>query len=215
MDGPPAVALGVEKRHGNVMGRPPRPVDEGLPKSRDISLIFYLGAVMVIGTLIIFYLSGGGVITDDACSVGPLDTGEYNWMESCLAGEESGISDWNNHAEDLFSKAQTMTFAVFIIYQLFNVLNCRSGDASLFTLGVFSNKAINYAILISASLLFVFVNFASSTIPLVGIEFGNLLSTISLKSTDWFVLTLVASTVFLIEEFRKFMVNNGFFNVRR
>ena len=108
-----------------------------------------------------------------------------------------------------------MTFAVFIIYQLFNVLNCRSGDASLFTLGVFSNKAINYAILISASLLFVFVHFASSTIPLVGIEFGNLLSTISLKSTDWFVLTLVASTVFLIEEFRKFMVNNGFFNVRR
>ncbi|MDP6865972.1 MAG: HAD-IC family P-type ATPase, partial [Candidatus Poseidoniaceae archaeon] len=50
MDGPPAVALGVEKRHGKVMSRPPRPVDEGLPNSKDIGLIFYLGAVMVIGT---------------------------------------------------------------------------------------------------------------------------------------------------------------------
>jgi Ca2+-transporting ATPase len=212
MDGPPAVALGVEKRHGNVMGRPPRPVDEGLPNSRDISLIFYLGAVMVIGTLIIFYLAGGGVQTADPCTLGPLDTNEYAWMESCLDGDTTG---WDNYKENLFSQAQTMTFAVFIVYQLFNVLNCRSGDASLFTLGVFSNKAINYAILISASLLFVFVHFASSSIPFIGIEFGNLLSTTSLNPSDWFVLTLVASTVFLIEEFRKFMVNNGFFKVRR
>ena len=215
MDGPPAVALGVEKRHGNVMSRPPRPVDEGLPNSRDISLIFYLGAVMVIGTLIIFYLSGGGVQTADTCSLGPLDNNEYTWMNGCLDGTESGVAEWENYADDMFAQAQTMTFAVFIVYQLFNVLNCRSGEASLFTLGMFSNKAINYAILISASLLFVFVHFATSTIPLIDIEFGNLLSTTSLGLDDWLVLTLVASTVFLVEEFRKFMVNVGFFNVRR
>ena len=53
--------FGVEKRHGNVMARPPRPVDEGLPSGKDIALIFYLGAVMVIGTLIVFFLAGGGV----------------------------------------------------------------------------------------------------------------------------------------------------------
>ena len=217
MDGPPAVALGVEKRHGNVMSRPPRPVDEGLPNSRDISLIFYLGAVMVIGTLIIFYLSGGGVVTDDKCSLAPFTTAsEVNFdVDACLSGDEASIEGWENYADNLFAQAQTMTFAVFIVYQLFNVLNCRSGEASLFTLGMFSNKAINYAILISASLLFVFVHFATSTIPLIDIEFGNLLSTTSLESFDWLVLTLVASTVFLIEEFRKFMVNVGFFNVRR
>jgi len=217
MDGPPAVALGVEKRHGNVMSRPPRPVDEGLPNSRDISLIFYLGAVMVIGTLIIFYLSGGGVVTDDKCSLAPFTTAsEVSFdVDACLSGDEAAIEGWDNYADDLFAQAQTMTFAVFIVYQLFNVLNCRSGEASLFTLGMFSNKAINYAILISASLLFVFVHFATSTIPLIDIEFGNLLSTTSLESFDWLVLTLVASTVFLIEEFRKFMVNVGFFNVRR
>ncbi|MDG1545772.1 MAG: HAD-IC family P-type ATPase, partial [Candidatus Poseidoniaceae archaeon] len=61
MDGPPAIALGVEKKHGNVMNRPPRPVHEGLPSLSDIALIFYLGIVMVTGTLIIFFLAGGGI----------------------------------------------------------------------------------------------------------------------------------------------------------
>ncbi|MGB1846020.1 MAG: cation-translocating P-type ATPase, partial [Candidatus Poseidoniaceae archaeon] len=37
MDGPPAVALGMEKRHGEVMDRPPRPVGEPLPNAQDIS----------------------------------------------------------------------------------------------------------------------------------------------------------------------------------
>ncbi|MGB0152361.1 MAG: HAD-IC family P-type ATPase, partial [Candidatus Poseidoniaceae archaeon] len=36
MDGPPAVALGVEKMHSNVMDRPPRPVDESLPNMKDL-----------------------------------------------------------------------------------------------------------------------------------------------------------------------------------
>ena len=61
MDGPPAVALGVEKKHGNVMSRPPRPVNEGLPNFSDIVLIFWLGAVMVTGTLLVFFLAGGGI----------------------------------------------------------------------------------------------------------------------------------------------------------
>ena len=39
---PPAVALGVEKSHNNVMDRPPRPVDESMPNMTDLILIFYL-----------------------------------------------------------------------------------------------------------------------------------------------------------------------------
>jgi len=34
-----------------------------------------------------------------------------------------------------------------------------------------------------------------------------------LSQSDWFVVVFVASTVFVIEEFRKFMVNTGFFRV--
>ncbi|MEC8609920.1 MAG: cation-transporting P-type ATPase [Candidatus Thermoplasmatota archaeon] len=216
MDGPPAVALGVEKRHGNVMSQPPRPVDEGLPSSKDIGLIFYLGAVMVIGTLIVFYLAGGGVYGNE-CTLAPFATeADAGFsVSACLSGDEAALAAWSSYAESTFASAQTMTFAVFIVYQLFNVLNCRSEKESLFSLGLFSNRAINYAILASGFLLFLFVHFATFQLPLIGIEFGNLLSTTPLEGVDWLVLVTVASTVFLVEEFRKFMLNSGFFKVRR
>ena len=51
------VALGVERMHANVMDRPPRPVDESLPNMLDLLLIFYLGGIMVLGTLIVYYLA--------------------------------------------------------------------------------------------------------------------------------------------------------------
>ncbi|MBA4734372.1 MAG: cation-transporting P-type ATPase [Candidatus Poseidoniales archaeon] len=218
MDGPPAVALGVEKRHGNVMARPPRPVDEGLPNSRDIGLIFYLGAVMVIGTLIVFFLAGGGVYgPGNECTLAPFATEADAGFSvaDCLAGDEQAMEAYNVYAEDAFANAQTMTFTVFIVFQLFNVLNCRSEKESLFSLGLFSNGAINYAILASGFLLFLFVHFATFPLPLIGIEFGNLLSTTPLEGIDWLVLIAVASTVFLVEEFRKLMIKSRFFSVRR
>ena len=109
------------------MERPPRPVDEGLPNGRDIALIFYLGAVMVIGTLIVFFLAGGGVYGNE-CSLAPFATeADAGFsVDDCLAGDEAALSAWNTYADTTFADAQTMTFAVFIVFQLFNVLNCRS-----------------------------------------------------------------------------------------
>ncbi|MBT4066151.1 MAG: HAD-IC family P-type ATPase [Euryarchaeota archaeon] len=175
MDGPPAVALGVERKHSNVMDRPPRPVDESLPNLLDLLLIFYLGAVMVIGTMIVYYVA------------------------------------WTNGSEEY---ARTMCFSVFILFQLFNVMNCRSGEDSVFKLGVFSNRAIYLAILISLSLLLLVVQGASLTVPFTSFEIGELLSTIPLNKTDWFVIIVVSSTVFMIEEFRKLLLSTGIFRVR-
>ena len=213
MDGPPAVALGVEKKHGNVMSRPPRPVDEGLPNFSDMVLIFWLGAVMVTGTLLVFFLAGGGIDVED-CGVAPLtdlDTFDGYDRDACLAGEVSGVQEY---ADDKFAYAQTMTFSVFILYQLFNVLNCRSSDESIFKLGLFSNKAINLALLISTGLLLFFVQLSSHTIPLIDVQIGNLLSTMSLQTLDWVVITLVASGVFIIDEFRKFLIHSRIFAVK-
>jgi len=81
-------------------------------------------------------------------------------------------------------------------------------------LGLFSNRAINLALLISGGLLFFFVQLADASIPLVGIQVGNLLSTTTLSSSDWTVVVLVASAVFIIEEFRKLLVKSKFFAVR-
>lgn len=174
MDGPPAVALGVERKHSNVMDRPPRPVDESLPNMKDLLLIFYLGAVMVTGTLIVYYLA--------------LSNGD--------------------------AYARTMCFSVFIVYQLFNVMNCRSSEDSVFKLGLFSNRAIYLAVFFSMSLLLIAVQGAEWSIPLTSFEVGELLSTTPLERADWFIVILVASTVFMIEEFRKLLQSTGIFRVR-
>ena len=212
MDGPPAVALGVEKKHGNVMSRPPRPVNEGLPNFSDIVLIFWLGAVMVTGTLLVFFLAGGG-IDGELCETAPLtDLETFDGFDigECEAGNTAASE---KYASEKFAYAQTMTFSVFILYQLFNVINCRSSDESIFKLGIFSNKAINYALIISLGLLLFFVQLSNLTIPIMDVKVGNLLSTMSLQATDWFVITLVASGVFIIDEFRKFIVNSQYFAV--
>jgi Ca2+-transporting ATPase len=175
MDGPPAVALGVEKNHSNVMDRPPRPVDESLPNLFDLLLIFYLGAVMVTGTLIVYYVA--------------LTNGSEAY-------------------------ARTMCFSVFIVFQLFNVMNCRSGEDSVFKLGLFSNRAIYIAILLSMTLLLVAVQGAHWTIPLTSFEIGGLLSTIPLDRFDWIVIISVSSTVFMVEEFRKLLLSAGIFRVK-
>jgi Ca2+-transporting ATPase len=174
MDGPPAVALGVERKHSNVMDRPPRPVDESLPNLKDLLLIFYLGAVMVTGTLIVYYLA--------------LSNGD--------------------------AYARTMCFSVFIVYQLFNVMNCRSSEDSVFKLGLFSNRAIYLAVFFSMSLLVIAVQGAEWSIPFTDFEVGELLSTTPLERADWFIILLVASTVFMIEEFRKLLQSTGIFRVR-
>ena len=212
MDGPPAVALGVEKKHGNVMNRPPRPVDEGLPNRNDIWLIFYLGAVMVTGTLLVFFLAGGGLETCDGL---PLSDGTNLPFDqaACESGVESEISKWESYADEKFIHAQTMTLSVFIMFQLFNVMNCRSQEESIFSLGVFSNKAINIAFLVSFGLLLFFVQLADFTIPFTSFEIGGLLSTKVLSINDWGVIIAVAVLVVVIEEFRKLIVNSRIFAI--
>ena len=216
MDGPPAVALGVEKKHGNVMERPPRPVNEGLPNFRDVALIFWLGTIMVAGTLTVFYLAGGGLDPSSCDTIPMTDPATFTGfdLDACLAGDADAMADAESYASEKFAYAQTMTFSVFIIYQLFNVINCRSSQDSVFTLGLFSNKAINLAILISLGLLLFFVQLSNLTLPFVGFEIGGLLRTVTLEATDWMVIVCVASTVFIIEEFRKFIVNSRYFAVQ-
>ena len=180
---------------------------------RRFWLIFYLGAVMVTGTLLVFFLAGGGIET---CEGLPLagDSALPFDQELCNDGDEGALSDWQNYADDRFIHAQTMTLSVFIMFQLFNVMNCRSQDESIFSLGAFSNKAINIAFFVSFGLLLFFVQLANVSIPLTDFEIGSLLSTKVLSMTDWGIIISVAFTVLVIEEFRKFIVNSKLFAIK-
>jgi len=70
-------------------------------------------------------------------------------------------------------------------------------------------------LMISFGLLLFFVQLSSFTIPLINVQIGNLLSTMSLEMTDWIVVTMVASAVFFIDEFRKFIIQSRVFAVQK
>ncbi|WP_411574703.1 cation-translocating P-type ATPase [Streptomyces fradiae] len=64
MDGPPAMALGIDPPRGDVMSRPPRPPSERILSSRRMTVIVRAGLVMTVGTLTVFAL--GRRYTDEA-----------------------------------------------------------------------------------------------------------------------------------------------------
>ena len=170
MDGPPAVALGMERHRGEVMNEPPRAVTEGLPNLPDTVMIVFLGMVMAVGSLVVY----------------------------------NSVLQQASHAE-----AITATFAVFVMFQLFNVMNCRSLDQSIFQLGLTSNKAVAISFMVSFGLLFAAINYSALIIPFTSMQVGELLSVQPFSQrSSWLVLLLVASTVLLIDEFRKLLMKN-------
>jgi Ca2+-transporting ATPase len=201
MDGPPALALGIEKRHGDVMNEPPRALTEPLPNVMDKRVIGFLGCVMVLGTLAIFSLAGGGLVSGEDCAGIDAESSPEFFLESGQCDVES----WDKFAESKFEYARTLAFAAFIMFQLFNVVNSRSIDKSAFELGIFQNIFISASFAISLFLLVSIVHNSFVVIPILGISVGSFLSTIPLQLSDWAMVFLVASSVFWIEEFRKFM----------
>jgi Ca2+-transporting ATPase len=205
MDGPPAVALGIEKRHSDVMNEPPRELDESLPNVSDRSVIFMLGMVMFLGTAAVFWFSGGGIISsDEPCTEfdGSIEQDYYDEYGVCVEEE------WMADAKERFVKAQTMAFSVFVLFQLFNVLNCRSTNLSIFEIGVFNNKAITISFIISASFLLFLVQGSMLSIPLIGIQIGDLLSVVPLEFNDWVIVFATASSVFFFDEVRKLIMRS-------
>ena len=193
MDGPPAVALGIEEQTKDVMKEPPRPIDETLPTPPDIFLILFLGFIMVIGTASVFYFAGGDMITNAPCSPGPLGESAFGVVGDC---DEEG---WTHHAEDRFASARTSAFAVFIFFQLMNVMNCRSNEVSAFRLGLTSNRWITVSFAISTLMLLFMVQSPS----FAGFRVGEMVATVPLSGIDWLVVFMVASSVFIAEELRK------------
>ena len=96
---------------------------------------------MVAGTLLVFFLAGGGL---ESCSGLPLSDGSDLPFDqaACESGDATAIAQWQSYADDRFVHAQTMTLSVFIMFQLFNVMNCRSQEEYIFIGCIFkqSNK---------------------------------------------------------------------------
>ena len=73
---------------------------------------------MVVGTLIVFFLAGGGVYgTGNECTIAPFATESDAGFSiaDCKAGDSEAVDAYNAYADDTFANAQTMTFT-FSLY---------------------------------------------------------------------------------------------------
>lgn len=91
--------------------------------------------------------------------------------------------------------AQTVAFTALMAFQMFNVLNCKSEEHSLFSRSIFNNKWLVGAILLSIGLqmavLYTPLNIIFKTVPLA--------------LMDWVFIIIVASSVLWAVELMKFI----------
>jgi Ca2+-transporting ATPase len=170
-DGPPALALGVDPKDRDAMKRRPRRRGSGILLGEDWIRLGGVGALMMIGTLAVldaYY--PGGLFTLFAQGTAP------------------------NTADE--AHARTMAFTTLMMFQLFDVYNCRSRRRSAFR-GFLENKWLLAAIAfaLAAHVLVIYV-------PVLQMAFH----TVPLSMTDWLVATAVSSTLLIAMELAKIVL---------
>lgn len=167
-DGPPALALGIDPKDRDVMNRAPRPRGAGLLLPEDWVRLLIVGVVMMIGVVgVLDAYYPGGFFTLFATGTGPNAVDEAH--------------------------ARTMAFTTLMMYQMFDVYNCRSRRRSAFD-GFFANKWLLAAIAFSLGTHVLVVY-----LPVMQEAFH----TVPLTVLDWVVATAVSASLLVLMEVAK------------
>jgi Ca2+-transporting ATPase len=170
-DGPPALALGIDPKDPDVMERLPRSRGTGVLTTEDWWRLGAVGLIMMVGTIIVldaYY--PGGLLTLGAKGTAP------------------------NLADEVH--ARTMAFTTLMMFQLFNVYNCRSTWRSAFS-GFFDNKWLLAAVALS-----LFTHVLVIYVPFLQTAFH----TVPLTINDWLIATAIASTLLIAMELVKIVL---------
>jgi Ca2+-transporting ATPase len=138
-DGAPALALAMEKGDPDIMGRTPRPPKEPVINATMrlgiiIQTCAQTGAVLAAFALgLLWHLRGGAVMPAGA-----------NPLSFLLGYDWRGVD---------VQSAETMAFITLSLCELFRAYTVRSERLSVFKLGVFSNRYMQYAVGLSLVLL--------------------------------------------------------------
>jgi len=150
-DGAPALALAMEKGDPDVMSQPPRPKDESVVnKSMRLGVIIQTitqtgGTLIALCLGLYWSLSQAGLVPADANPF--LAVLQFNW--NALSPERVDI---------LERTGETMAFLTLSLAELFRAYTVRSERMSLFQIGAFSNRYMQYAVGSSIILLLLVVN---------------------------------------------------------
>ena len=182
-DGAPALALAMEKGDPDIMENKPRPKDEPI-----------IHGPMRLGIIIQTITQTGAVLT--AFALGLL------WHLEAGASVPTGMNpisyllqhDWRGID---VQTAETMAFVTLSLAELFRAYTVRSERASLWRIGIFSNKYMQYAVGFSMALIILVVN-----IPFL----QPIFNTHFLTATEWGVVLGLALIPAVSEEITKFFL---------
>lgn len=113
-----------------------------------------------------------------------------------LAGTLS-LYIWEMSNTGDIQKAQTITFAAIILFELLHTLNAKNWNDSIFNKSMFSNKILLAGISISfmLTLCVIYIPF-----------FQGIFGTTALGFIDWIIIALVSSCVILFAEIKKWFL---------
>jgi Ca2+-transporting ATPase len=183
-DGAPALALAVEKGDPDIMQQKPRAKTEPIVnRSMSIGLVVQtvaqtsaVLAAFVLGLL--WHLEAGAVLVG-------------NPLTYILDHDWRGVD---------VQTAETMAFVTLSLAELFRAYTVRSERASVFTIGVFSNQYMQYAVGLSITLLLLVVN-----VPFL----QPIFNTHFLTAREWGVVLGLALIPALAEEITKIFLRRN------
>ncbi len=185
-DGAPALALAMEKGDPDIMERPPRPKSESIVNASMrtgmiVQAFAQTGAVLTAFVLgLVWHLEAGASIPE---GMGVLAyVLQHNWF---------GVD---------VQTAETMAFVTLSLCELFRAYTVRSERTSIFKLGVFSNKYMQYAVGLSIVLMLLVVN-----VPFL----QPIFNTHFLAGKEWLVVIGLALIPAIAEEITKFFLRRA------
>ncbi len=181
-DGAPALALAMEKGDPDVMDHPPRPKTEPIVNG-PMRLGIVVQTIAQTSVTLAALIFGLGFALESAGLGGLGAVLSFNW--GGLSGEQQEL---------LIRTGETMAFATLSLAELFRAYTVRSERTSLFRLGVFSNRTMQWAVGISLTLLLLVIN-----VPFLQPFFN----THALTSTEWGIVVALAVIPAVAEELTK------------
>jgi len=178
-DGAPALALAMEKGDPDIMSQKPRAKHEPII-NRSMGLGLFIQTIAQTGAVLIAFGLGLYWHIDQALPAG------LNPIIGLIQHDWRGVD---------VQTAETMAFVTLSLCELFRSYTVRSERASLFQIGPFSNKFMQYAVGLSIGLLLLVVSVPFLQ-PIFNTHFLNL--------NEWLIVVGLALIPAVSEEITKF-----------